>query len=164
MLSVQQITESIEKLLTIHIALLDISKQKTEVVKTGATGELQPLLMKERRHIQALNDAEDSRQQAVRNWVSDKQLSPDETTISTIIERVSGDEERDRLAEITTELTNVITVLKQQEELNRMLIEQSLRFVDMSLDMLHPSIKQFNYGASNSKGREKQRSVFDSKA
>lgn len=164
MLSVQQIIKAIEQLLTIHTSLLEISKRKTEIIKTGAIGDLQPLLMKEQRHIQALKQAENSREQTVRNWESNQVEPMEATTISVILEHVTEHENREHLTEITTELTNMITAVKQQETLNRSLIEQSLRFVDMSLDLLQPSINQFNYGKRNRPDRGKQQSVFDSKA
>lgn len=163
-MSVQQIIESIEKLLTIHESLLEISEHKTEIVKAGSIDDLQPLLMKERRYIQALKQAENSREKAVSSWASEQSVPLNEITTSTILQLVDEGETRNQLMVITTELTDMITAIKQQETLNRSLIEQSLQFVDMSLDLLHPSINQFNYGEKNRPDKGKRQSVFDSKA
>lgn len=163
-MSIQPLIKVIDQLLTIHASLLQISKQKTEIVKTGMIGDLQPLLMQEQRHVQALKQAENLRMQVVRDWESNQPELLEATTMSAILKHVTDNEDYEQLTEITTELTNTITAIKQQEILNRSLIEQSLQFVDMSLELLQPSINQFNYGKRNRPDRGKQQSVFDSKA
>ena len=64
---------------------------------------------------------------------------------------------------MTIELTKAITQLKQQEQLNQALIQQSMQFVQLSLDILNPTIQTMNYG-KNREDAGSKRSVFDSKA
>ncbi|MEN1967323.1 flagellar protein FlgN [Lentibacillus sp. N15] len=163
MLSVQQMIQAIEKLLTIHKSLLRISTEKTTIVKNGDTEQLQPLLMKERRHIQALEQTEAFRQQTVTDWAAKSGFQQQSVTITDILEQLPDEQDKEQLADVTTELTNVVTALKRQEQLNRVLIQQSLQFVDISLDMINPSLKKLNYGQAQLIDTDKQ-SVFDSKA
>lgn len=73
------------------------------------------------------------------------------------------EQSREGLEKTAVALTNVITRLKEQKQLNQALIQQSMQFVELSLDMLSPSIRNMNYGEKKSSG-PKGRSVFDSKA
>ncbi|WP_054751747.1 flagellar export chaperone FlgN [Piscibacillus salipiscarius] len=54
--------------------------------------------------------------------------------------------------------------LKEQEQLNRELIEQSLQFIDLSLEMYEPQSKQMNYDSNKQAPQRQQTSMFDSKA
>ncbi|PAV31014.1 flagellar protein FlgN [Virgibacillus profundi] len=164
-MSVQTIIQSLEKLVNLHMELLEISLQKTEVVKDGSIDKLQAVLLKERKSVRAIEQAEVIRQTEVEEWFSHKQLPKGEATITNMLELITDEQEKITLGNITIKLTQSITKLKQQEQLNQALINQSMQFVQLSLDMMNPSIKNMNYG--NKKGSEPEpnkRSVFDSKA
>ncbi|WP_099159875.1 flagellar protein FlgN [Virgibacillus ndiopensis] len=162
-MSVQNIIQSLEKLVTLHESLLVVSKQKTEVIKEGSVEKLQPLLIKERKHVQVLEQAEVKRQQEVDKWFTHQKISKENATITGILEVILDVDERNELEKKTITLTKVITSLKQQEQLNQALIQQSMQFIQLSLDMMNPSIKNMNYGNKEGTDTEK-RSVFDSKA
>lgn len=162
-MSVQPILESLEKLIDLHKSLLDISKQKTFVVKEGSVDKLQPLLVKERKYVQALEQNERKRQIKVESWISQHDLSAENATITGILGSLSDEKVKEELETQTVILTNTITQLKQQEQLNKALIQQSMQFVELSLDMMKPSIRNMNYGGKKSSDST-DRSVFDSKA
>lgn len=147
----------------LHDSLLSISEQKTIAIKKGDMEKLQPLLVKERKHVQALEQVETARLKDVEEWFKTNNLQPDDQTITAMIEHLEDSDQQRALANVTTVLTNSVTNLKRQEQLNQALIQQSLQFVELSLDMMNPSINKLNYG--NKKETETtNRSVFDSKA
>ncbi|MBP1947982.1 flagellar protein FlgN [Virgibacillus litoralis] len=162
-MSVQPIIQSLEKLIGLHESLLEISKQKTAVVKEGSVESLQPLLLKERKHVQALEQAEVKRQKEVEAWVAQHNANLENATITGILEIINDEQTKNELEEITITLTKTITELKQQEQLNQSLIQQSMQFVELSLNMMKPSIRNMNYGGNKSSDSA-ERSVFDSKA
>lgn len=162
-MSVQPIIQSLEKLISLHESLLEISKQKTAVVKEGSVENLQPLLLKERKHVQALEQAEGKRQKAVQEWVTEYSPGLEHATITGILEVINDEQSKRELEKITITLTETITELKQQEQLNQSLIQQSMQFVELSLNMMKPSIRNLNYGGKKSSDST-DRSVFDSKA
>ncbi|MFB4167828.1 flagellar protein FlgN [Virgibacillus sp. JSM 102003] len=162
-MSVQPIIQAMEKLIGLHESLLEISKQKTAVVKEGSIEKLQPLLLKERKHVQALEQAEVKRQKAVQSWVDEYSPGLEHPTITGILEVMNDKQSKNELEEITITLTETITELKQQEQLNQSLIQQSMQFVELSLNMMKPSIRNMNYGGNKSSDST-ERSVFDSKA
>ncbi len=162
-LSIQPIIQSLEKLIGLHESLLEISKQKTAVVKEGAVENLQSLLLKERKHVQALEQAENKRQKAVQVWVSEYSPDLEQATITGILEVIDDQQSKKELENVTITLTETITELKQQEQLNQSLIQQSMQFVELSLNMMKPSIRNMNYGGKKPSDSI-ERSVFDSKA
>jgi len=159
---VATIIQSLQNLIHIHASLIDVSQQKTSVIKEGLIDKLQPILSQERQAVQMLEKAEGKRQQAVEQWYKDNHLTSDTMTITHMLDILAPSEERHQLEEATTELTHLLTELKRQEQLNHALIQQSMQFVQMSLDMMQPTIKNMNYGDQNK--HQSKRSVFDSKA
>jgi flagellar biosynthesis/type III secretory pathway chaperone len=161
--SIEAINKSLEELTIIHEELLKVSERKTEIVKDGSIDKFQSILAEERKYVNKLEQAEKNRQIEVETWYKDRQLLENDMTITNILETITDEQEQEELAKQTTDLTNAIAKLKQQEHLNQALIQQSMQFVQLSLDMLSPTIKNMNYGQSLEVEGSK-RSVFDSKA
>lgn len=163
MQSLQFINDSITNLCTIHEELLQISEQKTGYVKEGNLDKLQQMLGQERKIVHVLEIAERKRQAAVEHWCAEQNLSVAEGNITTILTHIADDSTRQELEKRTISLSELILKIKQQEQLNHMLIAQSMQFVQFSLDQLSPSISKLNYG-SGKQTETVKRSVFDSKA
>lgn len=162
-MSVQSIIDKIRKLIAIHEQLLELSNEKTILVKEGNVEKLQPILVKERKVVQQLEQAEEERQKEVATWFANNGISTVEATVSSLLSQIENDAEQKMLEESAAQLTEVIVKLKQQEQLNMALIQQSMQFVQLSIDLLSPSLKNMNYGKENGPS-DVNRSVFDSKA
>jgi flagellar biosynthesis/type III secretory pathway chaperone len=162
-MSVQAIIEKLDKLTTIHEQLLAVSHEKTAVVKEGNVEKLQSVLIKERKLVQQLDQAEEKRQQEVVLWFSNHGAPTEEVTVTNILNHLASEAEKKAIENSVVRLTEVIVKLKQQEQLNMALIQQSMQFVQLSIDLLSPSLKNMNYGKDNDKPAI-NRSVFDSKA
>ncbi|WP_330948844.1 flagellar protein FlgN [Virgibacillus sp. MG-45] len=162
-MSVQSINTALEKLINVHQTLLNLSQEKTVVLKNGNLDQLQTLLVQERKQIQVLQKMETNRVEAVNNWFQNNDAMTEEQTISNLLEKIKDVSEKEKLTNLTVALTQVMLELKQQEQLNQALVQQSVQFVQLSLDMLSPTLKNMNYGNNQSAGTT-NRSVFDSKA
>jgi len=136
---------------------------KTELIKEGTIGKLQAQLTKERKYVRLAEQAETKRMEAVKEWFTAKKLPLDDMSTTKMLINLDNDKDVQDLEQITVELAEIIIKLKQQEQLNQDLINQSMQFVQLSLNMLNPSIQNMNYGKNNSKQTAKL-SVFDSKA
>jgi len=147
----------------LHEELFALSKDKTEIVKEGSLDKLQALLVSERKIVRKLEQKEKIRKTLVDEWYEHHQLPLEEATITNMLERLEDEEERNSLEHVTIALTKAMTNLKAQEKLNLALINQSMQFVQVSLDLLSPSLKNMNYGNTSS-AEAPARSVFDSKA
>lgn len=161
-MSVRSVTQTLTELQSIHEELIHVSKQKTNIIKEGSVTKLQQLLRKERHYLKLLENAETKRQNEVEKWFL-QQPSLLDKTITTMLPLITDEGDHENLEKMTIALTKSITRLKQQEQLNQELIEQSMQFVQISLDLMSPTIESLNY--SNKQNQKQQRrSVFDSKA
>ena len=163
-MSVQRLIDILTKLVDMHQNLLELSIEKTEMIKSGSIEQLQTLLAKERKYIQLIEQTEKDRIEESKVWFTNKQLLDEEITITNMLDNLDDEHDKQALTTIAAELTGNIVRLKQQEQLNRDLIEQSMQFVQLSLDMLHPTIQQMNYHPTTIENESVNHSVFDSKA
>ncbi|MEQ6388775.1 flagellar protein FlgN [Bacillaceae bacterium S4-13-58] len=163
--TIKPILQTMERLYKIHQSLLNLSQQKTEYLKTNNIQALQQLFPNERKHIQALETLEKTRSELVETWIQEHGPSGIEPTLSNLLPTVQDEEERKQLQAMSDEFILIMAEIKQQEALNRELTMQSLQFVELTMDMLQPTLKNMNYGNPNTKGSgvEPKRSVFDSK-
>ena len=84
--------------------------------------------------------------------------------MTVILEHIERIDDKQKLEKAVTELLEVIIELRRSEKLNRDLIEQSMQFVQLSLDLLQPSDRNINYQKETKNQSHIKRSVFDSKA
>ncbi|GIP65200.1 hypothetical protein J32TS6_37550 [Virgibacillus pantothenticus] len=162
-MSLQSILDLLERLLHLHMELIELAKKKTEVVKTGDVDTLSSILAAERKQIRKIEKAEKERQHKMAAWFAANQCQDQDHTVTTLLSLVKSGEEKEKLVELTTLLTKSMTELKQQEQLNYMLIQQSLQFVQFSLNVMNPSIQSVNYGTTENQTRSVKQSLFDSK-
>lgn len=161
-MSIETIIHPLEKLIVLHQTLNELSLQKTTFLKEGSIVEFQQILVKERKAVQSVETTEKERHHAVKEWMK-KQGGEGEGTVTELLHIINNQVEREKLAELSTSLTGEIADLKQNEQLNQALLEQSLQFVQVSLDLMNPTLKNMNYGRQ-SETYSNKRSVFDSKA
>ncbi|QAS53701.1 flagellar protein FlgN [Halobacillus litoralis] len=164
-MTIDTIINHMERLKQLHESLHVLSKKKTEALKKNDTAAIQGLMTDERKHVQAIEKIEKQRIKDVDAWSANRNLPSEQPTISDLIGLLEG-EEKDQLQQAYDELILVLAELKQQEQLNSELTKQSLQFINLSLDMLQPSLQSMNYGNQNEQnsGQKPKRSVFDSKA
>lgn len=165
-MSTSQIINMLQKLLSLHQSLLTLSKEKTEALKNGGMEELQAILVKERKHVQAIGKLEQEREILVTEWFKQAGITESEATVTVMLDVLQEPNEKQQLQEIFDKFVMVLMDLKKQEQLNHQLTHQSLQFVELSLDMIQPSMKNMNYGKPNTDSVDtaQKRSVFDSKA
>lgn len=162
-MAIDLVINYMKQLQQLHESLLSLSKRKTEVLKTNDVAGIQQLLLQEKKHIQAIEKVEKQRERSLMEWASEKDMHSREWTVSDLIEMVDG-EEKGLLQDAYEGLILVLADLKQQEKLNNELTQQSLQFINMSLDLLQPSIQSVNYGGQEASKSTAKRSIFDSKA
>ncbi|GGM35452.1 hypothetical protein GCM10011351_21940 [Paraliobacillus quinghaiensis] len=165
-MSIQPIITSLQQLLELHQSLLSISENKTEVLKKGDLEALQELLKTERKHVQAINKVEQQRIEQVTSWTVSQKIDLEAQNVTALLEVIDNAAEKEALEAVTTTLAEVLVKLKQQEQLNQQLTQQSLQFVQLSMNMIAPTIQSINYSNKNksSADNSSKRSVFDSKA
>ncbi|MBA2871315.1 flagellar biosynthesis/type III secretory pathway chaperone [Anoxybacillus calidus] len=165
-MSVKLLIELLEKHVKLHKGLLELANQKTEVLKKGDMEALSGIMKQEQKYIAAINQVERERMHVVEAMVNTAGKHEHERTLTTCIELVE-ESERSVLERLKDELSAVVSELKNINLLNQQLTQQSLQFVNMTLDMIMPQPQEVNYGIPNAATTpqyENSRSIFDSKA
>lgn len=153
-----------KKLVQVHRTFNDLAEEKTVTLTKGDISHLRSLLQKESAILKQLQQLEQERARLVRFFINGKGLVTEGGTLNELIPHVTN-EEKEELLSLQKDLIEQIEILKKKNELNQQLIQDSLRFVNLSLDVLQPELDTGNYGRTNKDDDEPMgRSLFDSKA
>ncbi|MBS4219329.1 flagellar protein FlgN [Bacillus sp. FJAT-49711] len=161
-MSVQLLIESMEKLLILHQQLYETAIEKTEVIKANDIKSLDKLLREEQKLATSIQIAENKRQQATAILSNGDKG----TTVSQLIQKLEG-LDKNKLSELQEKLSNVILELQETNALNQQLLQYSLQFINLNLDLLAPEQELPNYTKTQNEVSDNAnigRSVFDSKA
>ncbi|MEH7342622.1 flagellar protein FlgN [Bacillus sp. JJ1532] len=164
-MSAFNLIKTLEMLLKTYEKLTTAAIQKTEIIKKGDLSALQSTITEEKLFLQALQKVESNLLNETKLFLKADQSTDRNITLTECI-NAATEEEKQKLLGIKTALEEQISMLKEQNELNQQLIEQSLQFVNISIDMLSPEIDSYNYDRPNQGHdmEENNRSIFDSKA
>jgi flagellar biosynthesis/type III secretory pathway chaperone len=148
-----QMTSLLERLLTSHEELLTLGERKTDVLKLGDMKALDVLLKEEDLQVKKLQMIEKERLLKFAN-----------VTLGDVLEQAELDE-KENLIHLQEKLISAFEALKNRNQLNQELLEQSLQYVNMSLSMVQPENEPATY--KNPKANPyniNSTSLFDSKA
>ncbi|MEL3970957.1 flagellar protein FlgN [Rossellomorea oryzaecorticis] len=164
-MSATTLIATLEKLYKLNKSLFDLSVKKTDVIKGGDMEGLDHLLKDEQKHIAAINMVENDRQRESAEYLRTMDLLTEEPpTLSQCIE-YSPPGDQAVLRDWQIKLTELVSLLKERNELNQKLVYQSLQFVNMNLSAMQPQDRQSTYSRPNGeKKAPAQRSIFDSQA
>ncbi|MDQ0156924.1 flagellar protein FlgN [Robertmurraya andreesenii] len=165
-MSAQMIIQALNNMTKLHRSMVALAKQKTEIIKKGDINSLQNLLKEENKHIQAIQRLEMGLKNETTLFLQKNRIEMEQPSLSAAIE-IANELEKEALLQGKQELENNIKELSIQNQLNQQLLEQSLQFVNISLDLLQPDIDSYNYDRSENgaqENRQQSRSLFDSKA
>lgn len=153
-----------QRLVDLHVDLVEISQNKTEEIKQGDMEKLSKLLMQERKQVQLISQKESERQELVEKFFVEKNAENEEQTMTNLLAFIDDETEKVEFEKVMSALIDAIVELREIEQLNKELMEQSMQLVQLSLDMLQPSINRMNYDGKQNIQESSKRSVFDSKA
>jgi len=131
----------LEKLVKLHKSLYVIAGNKTEVIKKGDIEPLQQIMKDEQAHIMSIQKLEAVRQNAVKK-IAPELLQP---SLADCIGSLNQEEAK-KVTETADRLKEIIMDLKEANTLNQQLLQQSLQFVNVSLNLLRPTKRSINYG------------------
>lgn len=167
-MSIEPILTMLNNLEKMHMSLLRIANEKTELLKSGDMEGIDKLLKEEQSHLAAIMQIDQKRINAVKQYLTEQGSAvPAEPTMSQVIER-TNEPDKQVLAEARDRLLHAIHELKRQNELNQQMTYQSLQFVNLSLDMVRTRPENVNYSKNEvqgqSAGEKAKLSSFDSQA
>ncbi len=161
-MSVERLMELMKKHIILHETLLQIAMKKTSVLVNKNITELHQLINKEQSAITIIQQVENERMKVVTQLLGN---SSKELTLQSCMNHCNKSEQ-EILQTLQNKLLDVIVELKKANDLNQQLTEQSMHFLNISLDMFLPERQFAQYGQSSTEQLpdEKPLSIFDSKA
>jgi len=167
MIVLKPLVHVLESMLSTHETLLELAKRKKRVLIQNDMSELNAIVKEEVTLAHQVEKLEGERSGMVRLLSLRLGLPAEELTARKVAALAGTPEERETIAQLNDQLLAVMTQLKEQNELNKQLIEQSLDFIRNSIDLLTESPIVPTYGDSgdtHAAYTTTRTSFFDSKA
>ncbi|MDR4890000.1 flagellar protein FlgN [Fredinandcohnia sp. QZ13] len=163
-MSTEILINLLEKILLLHKKLYTLSEQKSEILKKDDIEALSAHMKDEQQYILAIKQLENERIAVVKKLFGDQYIDENAYTLSNVIDH-SEEPNKSILSKLQKEITNTVSELRERNHLNQQLTNQSLQFVNMTLDMIYPTERNVNYGNPlSNQSKKEHRSMFDSKA
>ncbi|MFF2018089.1 flagellar protein FlgN [Paenibacillus sp. NPDC058177] len=158
--------ELLERLDEVHIQMLDLAATKKQAIMENKVEVLIDILNRESKTMKLVGQLEEQRTQAAYAFLQGVGIRSNLNLNLTELSRLVFDpEDKSRLLQIQKKLSGTLHHLKEANELNQKLIEQSLTFIDYSLDLLvgRPN-QEMTYHHPSDKGSNVYRSgLFDAR-
>lgn len=165
-MSVQVIIEILQKQSEVYEQLLELANQKTPVLVRNDVQQLNAILQQERKLIKRSEELEVSRMQHTNIFFANMRSHYRLGKLSDLIKAVTHADDKVTLSRYHGILTELLDELKRKNDKNQQLIQESLSFLDFSIELLtddpsddytykHP--QTLAYGKSSSFGYDKKR-------
>jgi transcriptional regulator of heat shock response len=127
--------QCLESLLTEHEALLDLAEQKKQVLVHGPMNIFSSLVTKEMQRVNRIKNLENERQQLLGESLKTMGIQDTDHSMWEWIQLLKDVVERQTFTQLREQLRNTLVTLKQMNELNQKLIQQSLDYVNYSMGL-----------------------------
>ncbi|WP_175640278.1 flagellar protein FlgN [Metabacillus schmidteae] len=157
----KQLFDCLGKILKLQKSLFQIAKKKTDIIKADDIDALGQLLKDELKHVKAIEMLDKERENVQLQLGSHSSVH---ITISDLLQSSSLND-KEGLKVLQHQLVEQTQKLKEVNELNQQLLQQSLNYINLNLDLLLGQQESSNYTDNNSNKEEgTSRSLFDSRA
>ena len=166
-MSLPVLFEVMEQMIQHHDALLGLSEQKVTVLVDNKVEELNRIVHKEAQLVRQLGECENRRVDAVIQFLISKGFRPTpHITMNEIIKLIFRQEDKETATLLQKSLLNRVDKLKQLNEKNNQLIEQSLAFIEYSLDLVigPPEDDTIYHNPAHRTAGHKRNGYFDTRA
>ncbi|KTD83859.1 flagellar protein FlgN [Paenibacillus etheri] len=158
--------ELLERLDEVHNQMLELAAEKKQTIMDNKVDALIDILNRESKLMKLIGQLEEQRIAAAYTVLQGVGIRSNLNLNLTELSRLIFDpEDKARLLHIQQKLSGTLHRLKEANELNQKLIEQSLTFIDYSLDLLVGRPNQdITYHRPSDKGNSVNRSgIFDAR-
>ncbi|MEC0267587.1 MULTISPECIES: flagellar protein FlgN [Paenibacillus] len=166
-MSIQLLMETMSKLQEAHEALLVLAREKPRVLVKNDVEQLNNIVNKESRWIRGIQELNLERIQHIGSYLISRGYNPNpKITVADLVKIIFKAEEKQLLMQAQQKLVETMKTLKAENEINQQLIEQSLSFINYTVDLvlgvpeddvIYQRPNQVPYGA-------KRPGLFDTKA
>jgi flagellar biosynthesis/type III secretory pathway chaperone len=135
-MSVQVIVEILQKQSEVYERLLELADEKTPVLVRNDVQQLNAIMLQERKLVKRAEELEVSRMTHTNIFFANMRSHYRLGKLTDLIKAVSNADEKVALNQYHRRLTELLDELKRKNDLNQQLIEQSLEFLDFSIQLL----------------------------
>lgn len=166
-MSVQQVADVLRRMDELYRTLIELGFEKQKAVMANDVAGLTQIMTKETRAIKQAAEMDEMREESVSRFLKEKGIrSQLNLTITEMTRLVFDTLEKQMLLEAQGQLSTTLQELKRLNAINKELIEQSLTFIDYSLNLLTslPEDEMTYRDPSKQQSMQKSRSYFDTRA
>ena len=162
---VEELRDVLLEELNIYEEMLGLTTKKTDIITSGKINDLDNITHLENSIILKLGKLEERREKVVGNI--QKQLGTKEgSTITDILNQIEDATGiKQEIEGITKKLSQVLDTLKEKNDLNGLLIKDTLEYIELNINLLTNVSERGIYNNKVQKENTAQKiSLFDSKA
>ncbi|AWP25422.1 flagellar protein FlgN [Paenibacillus sp. Cedars] len=166
-MSARTIIEYMKRQDELHEQLIEAGKDKRQAILDNDVELLTAVMTKENRLLKQVAETEALRQGAADDFLREKGIrSQLQLTVTEMTRLVFNPDEKTELQDVQEQLMDRLMELKELNAINRELIEQSLAFIDYSLNLLvsRPEDDLLYQHPKHQNLAGKGRSMFDTRA
>lgn len=168
-MSLQALSHNLREIVNTNQQIYDLAMQKKEVLIAGDIEALATLVQRESELIKVISALENGRQQLVNTIIAEYRLTQTEPIrVSDLLAVLPNSEAKTELGQLFDELSKLLSDLGVANQLNQELIENSLQFVNYSIDLFtdpeDDRVYQKPIAHDNGTAPYQRRSIFDTRA
>ncbi|MUT65020.1 flagellar protein FlgN [Paenibacillus sp. NEAU-GSW1] len=165
-MSIPQIIDTLEQQYKLYESLLEMEKSKKDLIIKNEVLQLNVLTQKEKLLVAKLEELEKVRSQLTFRYFRDIGFRIRTSILSEMIRSVTNPKEKEQLLELHGKLTAILAEMKHVNALNQQLINQSLAYLDFSINLMVEDPNQdytYQHPMNNVYG-SKRNGLFDNRA
>ncbi|WML39377.1 flagellar protein FlgN [Neobacillus sp. OS1-2] len=149
--SMDKLIQTLEAMAATHTQLLDLVKEKRDLLVGGSIQGLTGLIQLENKCADKIQKLELERQEQVQLYLLQKGISGQSNTLEQLINIQDDAESKFKLQSIAKKLRGLVEAISQVNESNKQLIQASLSYIHYSIGMLIPNEPAIGYGPNAAK-------------
>lgn len=166
-MSVDQVVNVLRHMDELYNELIGLGGEKTQSIMSNDVASLTKVMTAETKLLKRAAELDEAREQAVALFLKEKGIrSQLNLTITEMTRLVFDIHEKQQLQDVQKQLSETLVELKRLNSINKELIEQSLTFIDYSLNLLtsEPEDEMLYRNPTGPQPAQKPRSFFDTRA
>ncbi len=162
---VEELREVLSEELNMYEEMLELTLKKTDIITSGKINDLDSITHMENSLILRLGKLEDRREKIV-NSIQKQLGTEDASTITDLLNQIDDtNDTKQEINGITTKLSNVLNTLKEKNDLNGLLIKDTLEYIELNINLFTNASERGIYNNKVQKEDTSQKfSLFDTKA
>ncbi|MDB5052775.1 MAG: FlgN protein [Bacilli bacterium] len=165
-MSIEGLLQTMDRLILTHLALLELAEKKTSILVHNQVDKLNKIVNKETNLMKQVMALDLQRIEDISEFLLEKGYKPNpKITVDDLAKLVVKAEDKKMLKDAQVKLLTTIDELRKLNVLNQQLIEQSLAFIEYSIDIISsPNDEDVVYHHPNDRFNGSGRSgLFDAK-